>query len=107
MASHKIDQSITFLPADKGGAIVVLDRNAYIQKIEQPLSYRETTYKLLRCDPMTIQVTSVGETIDRLVREESIARLAKSAPRWLPSTYNCLPDRLALSQPREMDTRLP
>ncbi len=43
MASHKKDQSIAFLPADKGGAIVVLDRVVYIQKAQKRLS-DETTY---------------------------------------------------------------
>ncbi len=65
MASIKRDQGITILPADKG---VVLDRDANIQKAEQPLS-DETTYKLLQCDPTVKQVTSISKTIDRLVRE--------------------------------------
>ncbi len=43
MASLKRDQSITILPADKGGTTVVLDRDAYIQKAEQQL-LDETTY---------------------------------------------------------------
>ncbi len=43
MASLKRDQSITILPADKGGATVALDRDAYIQKAEQQL-LDETTY---------------------------------------------------------------
>ncbi len=32
MVSSKRGQSITILPADKGGATVVLDHDAYIQK---------------------------------------------------------------------------
>ncbi len=46
MASFKRDSSISILPVDKGGAGFVLERDAYIQKAEQPLS-DETTYKLL------------------------------------------------------------
>ncbi len=71
MASLKGDQSITILPADKGGAIIVLDRDAYIQKAEQDLS-DDSKYKPLQCDPTAKQVTSIGKTIDRLVREETI-----------------------------------
>ncbi len=72
MASLKRDQSITILPADKGGATVVLDRDAYIQKAEQQLS-DETTYKPLQCDPTAKKMTSISKTIDRLVREETIS----------------------------------
>ncbi len=50
MASFKRDSNISILPVDKGGAVFVLDGDAYIQKAEQPLS-DETTYKLLQCDP--------------------------------------------------------
>ncbi len=73
MASFKKDQSITILPADKGGATVVLDHDAYIQKAEQPLS-DEATNKLLQCDRAAKQVTPSSKTIDRLVRKETIAR---------------------------------
>ncbi len=73
LASLKRDQSIIILPAEKGGATVVLDRDAHIQKAEQPLS-DEPTYKLLQCDPTSIQVTSISKTIDRLVQEDTIAR---------------------------------
>ncbi len=77
MASLKRDQSITILPADKGGATVVLDRDVYIQKAEQQLS-DETTYNPLQCDPTAKQVTSISKTKDRLVREETISKpLAK------------------------------
>ncbi len=77
MASLKRDQSITILPADKGGATLVLDRDVYIQKAEQQLS-DETTYKPLLCDPTSKRVTSISKTIHRLVREETISKpLAK------------------------------
>ncbi len=77
MASLKRDQSITILPAEKGGATVVLDRDAYIQKAEQQLS-DGTTNKPLQCDPTAKQVTSIRKTIDRLVREKAISKpLAK------------------------------
>ncbi len=73
MASLKKDQSITILPANKGGATVVLDRDVYIQKAEQQLS-DETTYKPLQFDPTAKQVTSISKTIVRLVREEPISK---------------------------------
>ncbi len=55
MAFLKRDQSITILPADKGGATVVLDRGAYMQKAEQQLP-DDSTYKPLQCDPTAKQV---------------------------------------------------
>ncbi len=68
MASLKRYQSTTMLPANKGGATVVLDHDAYIQKAEQQLP-DETTNTPLQCDPTVKQVTPFSKAIDRLVRE--------------------------------------
>ncbi len=57
MASHKIDQSIAFLPANKGGAIVVLDRDAYVQKAEKRLSDETTYSEFANACPLQIDTT--------------------------------------------------
>ncbi len=68
MASPKIDQSITVLPADKVGATAVLGRNANIQKAENSRS-GEATHKALPCDSTAKQVASISLTNEPLVGE--------------------------------------
>lgn len=43
-------QSITIIPADKGGALVVLDRDIYCQEIKRQLN-NETFYRKITYDP--------------------------------------------------------
>ncbi len=57
---------LTILPADKGEATVVLDRDAYIQKAEQKPS-GETTYNTLQCDP-TAKQASVKSPIVQIAK---------------------------------------
>ncbi len=77
MTSLKRDQNTSILPTDKGGATVVLDCDAYVQKAEQQLS-DENTYNPRQCDSMVKQATSISKTISRLVLEEIISKqLAK------------------------------
>ncbi len=108
MVSLKRDQSINILPAGKGGATVVLDRVDYIQKAEQQLS-DETTYKPLQRDPTAKQVMSISKRSIVLSGKGLPPNRwpVKSTQRWLPSPYDCLLDRLAPPQPREMATMFP
>ncbi len=48
---------------DKGRATVFLDRDAYIQQVEQQLS-NQPTYKPLLCEPAAKQVTSLSKIND-------------------------------------------
>ena len=44
------DESIVVLPADKGKALLVMDKEEYVRKMEEKLS-DETTYKRIGKDP--------------------------------------------------------
>ncbi len=57
---------LRFLPADKGGATVVLDTEEYKEKATQQLS-DATTYKALTSDPTPMQSRAIQKTLDRLV----------------------------------------
>ncbi len=58
MASLKDDHNATILPADKGEATIVLDR-------EQRRS-DGTTYSLIQCDPTAKKVALISKTISHL-----------------------------------------
>ncbi len=71
ITSLKNDPNITIVPADKGGATVIMDKEDYKAKALQQLSDAET-YATVTTDPTPKQTRAIQKTLDRLVREETL-----------------------------------
>ena len=50
------DQSIIIKEADTGGAVVIMDRERYIEKVEHMLSDKKKYYEKLDTDPQKKQI---------------------------------------------------
>ncbi len=71
ITSLKYDPNITIVPADKGGAPVIMDKEDYKAKALQQLSDAET-YTTVTTDPTPKQTRAIQKTLDRIVREETL-----------------------------------
>ena len=71
LKSLKDDKNIMILPADKGKCLVVMDREEYINKMEEKLK-DETTYKRIEKDPTGEIKKALAEKLDKLKEEEQI-----------------------------------
>ncbi len=63
------DPNITILPADKGGATVIMDKADYKDKALQQLS-DTLTHSVLNTDPTPKQARAIQKTLDKLMRNE-------------------------------------
>ena len=65
------NKSIVIKPADKGGAIVILNRTDYITEGERHLN-DNITYKKLSCDPHDKHVKIINKEIDHRQVDQEI-----------------------------------
>ncbi len=65
-------KTIIVLPADKGRATVVLDRQDYVNKAESHLGYT-TAYVLLDHNPLPSSVNGLCKVLDRLRRQGKLS----------------------------------
>ncbi len=68
--------NITILPADNGGAIVVLDTEEYKELQQLPDA---TAYAVLTSGPTPKQTRAIQNTLDKLVRDEALSQIAAHA----------------------------
>ncbi|CAJ0921194.1 unnamed protein product [Ranitomeya imitator] len=64
----RTDNEIVIKPADKGGAIVIMNKSDYTQEIHRQLS-DNTVYRLLPTDPTTMIRNLIKETLDPYVEK--------------------------------------
>ncbi|CAJ0927182.1 unnamed protein product [Ranitomeya imitator] len=62
------DKDIIIKPADKGGAIVVMNKSDYTKEIHRQL-HDDTVYRLLPADPTTMIRNFIKETLDPYVEK--------------------------------------
>jgi len=62
-------KDIVILPADKGKATVIVDKEEYMSKLKQMLSDTKT-YKMLKKDPTTTYKRQLAGILNRLKQEE-------------------------------------
>ena len=67
------DPSILITKPDKGRGVVILDRNDYIQKLEQILS-DNTKFKLLNKDPTGTRENSLTTLLRQMKNEEYLTQ---------------------------------
>ena len=53
------EKDLVILPADKGKAVVIFDREQYINKVETMLNEDSSTYKFLNNDPTCIYMRKI------------------------------------------------
>ncbi|KMQ83928.1 reverse transcriptase [Lasius niger] len=81
------NQSLILTRADKGNVTVALDKDTYINKMEELLGDRET-YKLIKKDPTRKLTTSLRDLLTRWRNSEFIS---KSTYRFLYNSDGVLP----------------
>ena len=67
------DQSIVIRRADKGGAIVLQNRESYIEEINRQLSNTEY-YMMLSCDPTIRFSKEIKSTLDKALSDQNITQ---------------------------------
>ena len=67
----KNDEKVMILPADKGKCLVVMDREDYINKMEEKLK-DETTYKRIEEDPTSKIKEALAKQLDKIKEEKQI-----------------------------------
>ncbi len=67
LKSLKNDKDIVILPADKGGATVVMNRHEYVNKMKVILSDTQA-YTRVQEDPTKKQITTLSKTIQKLAK---------------------------------------
>ena len=87
-------QDIIISNADKGGAVVIIDTDKYIEEADRQLS-DSTNYKKLQKDPTLQHNELVNDTITRFKKEKLVPQniadvLSTSNPRT-PKFYLCVP----------------
>ena len=86
LRSLAVDKSITIKPADKGGAILIMDTIDYILEADRQLS-QESTYQKLDCDPTPLYQARVEERVQTMVENKEITKkVAKSLISQKPRT---------------------
>ena len=97
----KKDDTIVITPADKGKALVVMDKDIYIQRMEEKFS-DETTYKKIAVDPtqdikeeliaklkLLLRNNTIDEKLyDDLYPDVTQIPRAYGSPKRLTSTYH-------------------
>ena len=71
MKNLKKDPEIIITPADKGKALVIMDRKEYIKKMEEKLN-DTTTYMKIDKDPIMEIKKELASEIQELLKEEII-----------------------------------
>ena len=61
---------VAILPADKGRATVLMNKEEYHSKLTQLI--QSGTYRLVKKDPTKIQETKIGRILKNLEREDKI-----------------------------------
>ncbi|XP_041438335.1 uncharacterized protein LOC121402096 [Xenopus laevis] len=81
------DKDVIYKPADKGGALVILDREYYIQEILSQLSNRDT-YIQLDKDP-TDEITGLISEVLSRYHEQGV--VTDSLKDYLTKEFPCIP----------------
>ena len=71
LKSLKDDEKVMVLPADKGKCLVVMDREEYLNKMEEKLK-DETTYKRIKKDPTNEIKKALANQLEKIKEEQQI-----------------------------------
>lgn len=87
MKKLKANRDIVIKSADKGGAVVVWDKDLYIQEANRQLS-DATTYTKINEDPTAADQKVVSDTVKNLIKNKHLPSSAKSLINPCPQIAN-------------------